>query len=157
MFELTQEKTTAAGLPAYEVSNHAVPGEESRHNLIYWRGGDYLGVGPGAHGRLTVGGKRFATETPLSPTVWLKAVEDTGSGSRAQSVISDSEKDTEYLMMALRTSEGADLIRLTERADLINSINGLRENGFLKKEATRISVPAQKRILLNAILKELLT
>ena len=60
-------------------------------------------------------------------------------------------------MMALRTSEGADLIRLTERADLINSINGLRENGFLKKEATRISVPAQKRILLNAILKELLT
>jgi oxygen-independent coproporphyrinogen-3 oxidase len=157
MFELTQEKTTAAGLPAYEVSNHAVPGEESRHNLIYWRGGDYLGVGPGAHGRLTVGGKRFATETPLSPTVWLKAVEDTGSGSRAQSVISDSEKDTEYLMMALRTSEGADLIRLTERADLINSINRLRENGFLKKEATRISVPAQKRILLNAILKELLT
>ena len=157
MYELTQDMSSAAGMPAYEVSNHAVPGEESRHNLIYWRCGDYLGIGPGAHGRVTLGGTRFATETSLHPSVWLKAVEDTGSGSAEETSISPTEQDTEYLMMALRTSEGADLNRVAQKSDLMNNINYLEEIGLLNREGARVTVPPQQRILLNAILKELLT
>ena len=78
MFALTQELCAAAGLPAYEISNHARPGAESRHNLVYWRYGDYAGIGPGAHGRLTVGGVRWATEAVRAPEAWLAAVEAGG-------------------------------------------------------------------------------
>ena len=75
MFELTQELCDTAGLPAYEVSNHAKTGSESRHNLIYWRGGDYIGIGPGAHGRMTLAGTRWATEATKSPALWLEMVQ----------------------------------------------------------------------------------
>ena len=81
MFVATEEVCAAAGLPAYEVSNHARPGAESRHNLVYWRYGDYVGIGPGAHGRLTQDGVRRATEAIRAPEAWLAAVERTGSGS----------------------------------------------------------------------------
>jgi oxygen-independent coproporphyrinogen-3 oxidase len=80
LYDMTQDRCAAAGMPAYEVSNHARPGAESRHNLIYWRGGDYAGIGPGAHGRLTLNGQRYATEAPRAPGAWLERVERDGCG-----------------------------------------------------------------------------
>ncbi len=159
MFELTQTMMNDAGMPAYEVSNHAKPGQESRHNLIYWRGGDYLGIGPGAHGRITDHRTRYGTETPLAPSVWLTAVEESGSGQSVKTPITPDEAETEYVMMSLRTSEGIDLGRLSPA--LIESIsfkiNSLVDVGLIIQTDTRISAPAEKRVLLNAILKELLT
>ncbi len=159
MFELTQTKMNDAGMPAYEVSNHAKPGQESRHNLIYWRGGDYLGIGPGAHGRITDHRTRYGTETPQAPSVWLTAVEERGSGQSVKTPITSDEAETEYVMMSLRTSEGIDLARLSPA--LIEAIsfeiNSLVDAGLIIQTDTRISVPAEKRVLLNAILKELLT
>ena len=159
MFELTQTMMNDAGMPAYEVSNHAKPGQESRHNLIYWRGGDYLGIGPGAHGRITDHRTRYGTETPLAPSVWLTTVEESGSGQSVKTPITPDEAETEYVMMSLRTSEGTDLARLSPA--LIESIsfkiNNLKDVGLIIQTDTHISVPAEKRVLLNAILKELLT
>ncbi len=159
MFELTQSMTSTAGLPAYEISNHARPGQESQHNLIYWRGGDYLGIGPGAHGRLTIDGTRMATDTPLAPTTWVQSVEQNGSGQNAATQISVDDSDTEYLMMALRTAEGADLNRLVgaEKENISHRIKKLQDFELVKLNNDRLSVPPEKRILLNAILRNLLT
>ena len=159
MFELTQEMTTSAGLPAYEVSNHARPGQESRHNLIYWRGGDYVGIGPGAHGRLTIDGTRFATDTPLGPSVWLKSVEEAQTGEGSRTELSQEEQDTEYVMMGLRCDDGIDLARLSRDAhsNLYNKINVLEEHRLVQRRGDRLIVPPTQRIVLNAILSELLT
>ncbi len=159
MFDLTQQMMASADMPAYEVSNHAKSGQEARHNQVYWRGGDYLGIGPGAHGRLTLDGLRYATETPLAPAAWLKTVKVNGSGESARTALSGSDQDTEYLMMSLRTAEGSDLGRLRGVApsDITNNINRLSENGLIAQKDGRLTVPAEKRILLNAILAELLT
>ncbi|MEM7076682.1 MAG: radical SAM family heme chaperone HemW, partial [Pseudomonadota bacterium] len=110
MYDATQEICTAAGYATYEVSNHARPGAESRHNLIYWNYGDFVGIGPGAHGRITVGARRYATETYSHPDRWLSAVRD-GSGERERNVISGPEQADEYLMMGLRLRDGIDLNR----------------------------------------------
>ena len=112
MFDLTQEICDHAGLPGYETSNHAVPGEESRHNMIYWRYGDYLGIGPGAHGRLTISGQRFAQTSPRNPMSWLSAVETHADSRMALDAIPLNEQSEEYLMMSLRLREGCDLARL---------------------------------------------
>ena len=159
MFELTQEMMQTAAMPAYEVSNHAQIGQEARHNQIYWRGGDYLGIGPGAHGRVTLDGQRCATETPLSPALWLTAVKTNGSGESARTPLSRSEQDTEYLMMSLRTSEGSDLNRLhaSTKNDLDIKIKELGDLGLLTQSEDRLSVPAEKRIVLNAVLSKLLS
>ncbi len=159
MFELTQQIMQAADMPAYEVSNHAQNGEEARHNQIYWRSGDYLGIGPGAHGRVTRNGQRYATETPLSPALWLRAVKTSGSGESARTPLSRSEQDTEYLMMSLRTSDGSDLGRLhaSTRDCLGRKIQELRDLGLLIQNEDHLSVPAEKRIVLNAILSQLLS
>ena len=111
MYDLTQEMCTAHGLPAYEVSNHAADMGQSRHNLIYWRGGDYLGIGPGAHGRLTLDGVRYSTETELSPLGWLNSVEKDGSGESLRFAMSPDEHADEYAMMALRLTETATVLR----------------------------------------------
>ena len=111
MYLITQDILADFGMPAYEVSNHARDGAESRHNLIYWRYGDYAGIGPGAHGRLTLGGLRFATETPRAPTAWLERVEREGHGEVPRERLSQGDQAAEYLMMALRLSEGLDLDR----------------------------------------------
>ncbi|MEM7470581.1 MAG: radical SAM family heme chaperone HemW [Pseudomonadota bacterium] len=158
MFEITQSLTDAAGLPAYEVSNHARPGQESRHNLIYWRGGDYIGIGPGAHGRLTIGANRYATETELQPLIWLNAV-DAGTGEQTRERITAEDQLSEYLMMSLRTNEGALFTRLPESfiENYIIKINGLEDLSLIKRTDISLTVPPRKRVLLNAILKELLT
>ncbi|QDG75063.1 radical SAM family heme chaperone HemW [Labrenzia sp. PHM005] len=110
-YELTQKVTEAEGLPAYEVSNHARPGAECRHNLVYWRYGDYVGVGPGAHGRLTVGVNRMATAIERHPETWLEAVEQNGHGMIEFAGLSEEEQGDEFLLMGLRLTEGIDLKR----------------------------------------------
>ena len=116
MYLMTQDICADAGLPAYEVSNHARPGSESAHNQIYWRYGDYAGIGPGAHGRLTLGGHRWATEAPKAPGAWLDRVERTGSGDGPSERLSGADQASEFLLMGLRLSEGIDPARFTALA-----------------------------------------
>jgi oxygen-independent coproporphyrinogen-3 oxidase len=108
LFDLTQEVCAAHGLPAYEVSNHARPGAECRHNLVYWRGHDYAGLGPGAHGRLTIDGRRFATATERRPEAWAMRVESTGTGLVTDETLTREERADEFLLMGLRLAEGID-------------------------------------------------
>lgn len=158
MYHLTQEICNEAGLPAYEVSNHAAPGKESRHNLIYWRGGDYVGIGPGAHGRLTLNGARWATETPRAPGEWLKRVEAGAPGELPRDLVPAAERALEYLMMGLRLTEGIDLTRYRTLANSslnINKINGLVDIGMLSITPQGIAPTANGRMVLNAIIREL--
>ena len=113
LYDLTQSICAGAGLPAYEISNHARPGAECRHNLVYWRGHDYAGVGPGAHGRLTIDGRRYATETEKRPEAWLARVDENGSGLIVDDKLAPSEVADEYLLMGLRLAEGIDPQRFT--------------------------------------------
>ena len=159
MYDVTQEVCEAAGMPAYEVSNHAAPGAESRHNLIYWRYGDYVGVGPGAHGRLTLGDRRVATETLLVPEAWLDAADRDGTGSAAETVIAPEDQATEYLLMCLRLREGADLARFEALGGAPlnpNRIADLVAEGLLVQDGTRLIATARGRIVLNAVLSALL-
>jgi putative oxygen-independent coproporphyrinogen III oxidase len=111
LYDLTQAICTEAGLPAYEISNHAQPGAECRHNLIYWRGHEYAGIGPGAHGRLNLGDRRVATETEKRPESWLMRVEATGSGLTVDDKLTPGETADEYLLMGLRLAEGIEPAR----------------------------------------------
>ena len=159
MYDVTQEVCEAAGMPAYEVSNHAAPGAESRHNLIYWRYGDYVGVGPGAHGRLTLGDRRVATETLLAPEAWLDAAAQDGLGSAVETEIVPEDQATEYLLMCLRLREGADLARFEALGGTPldpQRIAGLVEEGLLLQDQTRLIATARGRIVLNAVLSALL-
>ena len=160
MYDVTQELCNIKGLVAYEVSNHALPGGESRHNLIYWQAGDYLGIGPGAHGRLTLNGIRHATDTPLAPNSWLQAVENKGNGELSRTPLSPSDQQGEYLMMGLRVNDGISkdrLFALQENQELISKINTLEEEGLLDQTPERIRATDRGRPILNAIIRELLT
>ena len=158
MYELTQTLCEDAGFPAYEVSNHAKSGSESLHNRIYWRYGDYAGIGPGAHGRLTVSGQRYATETPLAPGAWRALIDRTGSGEGSRSVLTQSDAATEFLLMGLRLSEGVDLNRLEGEMfhRIIPKINGLSDMGMVEREQDRLRVTTRGRPVLNAVLRHLL-
>lgn len=136
LYEATQELTDARGLAAYEVSNHARPGEESRHNLLYWRYGEYAGVGPGAHGRLISNGQRYATSTERSPEVWAASVEQRGHGFASMEALTDHEAADEMLLMGLRLNEGLDLERLEEVGGVRPSaaaIDALEVGGFIER------------------------
>jgi oxygen-independent coproporphyrinogen-3 oxidase len=111
LYRLTQEVTAARGLPAYEISNHARPGAESRHNLVYWRYGEYVGVGPGAHGRFVEDGRRVVTFTEKMPETWANLVEARGHGVIGGETLTRSEEADEFLLMGLRLAEGIDLAR----------------------------------------------
>ena len=111
LYDATTETCAAAGLPAYEISNHARPGAECRHNLVYWRGAEYAGIGPGAHGRLDVEGSRRATATEKRPETWLMRVESLGHGLVVDEPLTREERADEYLLMGLRLAEGIDLDR----------------------------------------------
>jgi len=113
LYDLTQAVCANAGFPRYEISNHARPGGECRHNLIYWRGQDYAGVGPGAHGRLTINGRRFATATDKRPESWLMRVEATGTGLIVDEKLTAVENADEFLLMGLRLVEGIEPARYT--------------------------------------------
>ncbi|HPE24354.1 radical SAM family heme chaperone HemW [Albidovulum sp.] len=159
MYLETQEVCAEAGMPAYEVSNHAAPGSESRHNLIYWRCGDYAGIGPGAHGRLTLAGRRRATETFRAPGDWLSRVERDGSGESAPETVERPEQATEYLMMALRLAEGLDLRRYATIAGCppdSRKIRELSEMGLLRIKDDRLQATDGGRAVLNSVIRELM-
>ncbi len=155
LWEITQEMTEAAGLPGYETSNHAIPGAEARHNLIYWQSGDWLGIGPGAHGRLTMDGVRWATETPRTPGGWLAAVEAGAARIEQRKILTKREVLEERLMMGLRLRDGIDL---GDDYHLIyNNINKLRKLGMLEKVDGTLQLTPAGRPLLNAVIRDLLT
>lgn len=161
MWEVTQAVTADAGFGAYEVSNHARPGAESLHNLIYWKGGDYAGIGPGAHGRMTLEGIRLATEAPKAPTDWLLQVERSGTGECVREALSPEDRLAEFLMMGLRLTEGISTERLAVLAahsnhDLYNNIRSLEDIGMLFSGDGALRVTAEGRPILNAILRKLL-
>lgn len=159
MYLLTQEICAAHDMPAYEVSNHARDGAQSRHNLIYWRYGDYAGIGPGAHGRLTLNGTRTATSTPLMPQTWLDQVRSMGHGETAREVIPTEEQAIEYLMMSLRLREGTDMQRYQSLAGEIlpaARIADLVDQGFLTLSDTHIAATDQGRPVLNALIRALM-
>ena len=116
LYDTTQEICAARELPAYEISNHARPGAECRHNLIYWRGHEYAGIGPGAHGRLDIDGERHATVTEKRPELWLARVETDGNGIVSDEVLTREEMCDEFLLMGLRLAEGISLDRYAELA-----------------------------------------
>src|SRR6266699_4005952 len=111
LYDATQDVCAAHGLPAYEISNHARRGGECRHNLVYWRYGEYAGIGPGAHGRLDVGGRRYATATEKNPEQWLTLVEARGHGLVVDETLTRTEQSDELLLMGLRLAEGIELGR----------------------------------------------
>ncbi len=158
MYLLTQEICDVHGMPAYEVSNHARAGAESRHNLIYWRYGDYAGIGPGAHGRLTLNGARQATDTPKAPNAWLEAVESRGTGELPRAALPRDEQAIEYLLFGLRLAEGisADRYRALWGQDLPQDrLDCLSDLGMIQVEQGRISATKAGMPVLNAILREL--
>ena len=116
LYDTTQEVCAAAGLPAYEISNHARPGAECRHNLVYWRAHEYAGIGPGAHGRLDIDGERRATATEKRPETWLTRVENLGHGLVTDETLTREETADEFLLMGLRLTEGVDPARYEKLA-----------------------------------------
>lgn len=158
LYDVTQDICEARGFPAYEISNHARPGSESRHNLIYWRCGDYAGIGPGAHGRLTLNAQRYATETPLAPQAWLAAV-DAGNGEHPRTILSRDDQAKEYLMMCMRISEGLDIDRFTNLAGTPPNPRGLQdltELGFIQSDQGVIRATPSGRPVLNAVIAALM-
>jgi len=155
MYQLTQELTEAAGMPGYEIANHAVDGREPRHNLIYWRCGDYAGIGPGAHGRLTLNGQRYATEMPRAPQTWLERVETRGHGEAERTPLPLTEQAEELMMMSLRLREGLNLQRhaaLAGRPLADRKIAELEDLGMVQRQAGQLNATARGRIVLNAVL-----
>jgi oxygen-independent coproporphyrinogen-3 oxidase len=162
LYDTTQEVCAAHGLPAYEISNHARPGAECRHNLIYWRAHEYAGIGPGAHGRLNIGrldGERHATATEKSPESWLTLVEDNGHGLVTDDVLLREEMADEFLLMGLRLAEGIDPTRYAELSGRpldATRIATLMGHGLLETTADgrlRVSMPGFP--LLDAVVADL--
>ncbi len=159
MYQLTQDMCSKVGFDAYEVSNHAKSGSESRHNLIYWQCGDYVGIGPGAHGRLTLDGVRYATEAPKMPQDWLTST-SAGNGELPRHAQSAAEHADEYLMMGLRITSGIDLARYENISNSVldnSKVNQLVDIGMVKVSDNRLMATPRGRPLLNAIIRELLT
>jgi putative oxygen-independent coproporphyrinogen III oxidase len=156
LFEATRATTAARGLPAYEVSNHARPGAESRHNLTYWRYRDYIGVGPGAHGRRD----GVATVRHKKPENWINAVARNGHGNQTETLLSGSERATEALLMGLRLREGVDLNRIRQSSGIANPVDTtaaerLRRLGLLTLANDHLTVTESGMLLLDSILAEI--
>jgi putative oxygen-independent coproporphyrinogen III oxidase len=159
LYDLTREVCAAAGLPAYEISNHARPGAECRHNLVYWRYHEYAGIGPGAHGRLDIDGRRYATATEKRPEAWLMRVEATGTGVVTDEALSRVEAADEFLLMGLRLAEGIDLARFAALAGAPlaeKQIAELSTHGLVETTPDgRLRVTAAGFPLLDAIVADL--
>ena len=156
LYTLTQEMCEAAGLPAYEVSNHAAPGQESRHNLTYWRYGDYLGIGPGAHGRLTAGGRKYATAAEKAPAAWYAKVNECGSGCEEHFELDPRQQAEEAVLMGLRLREGLDLAALSAKTGFspaLQVIAPLEEEDLLRRDGDWLRATMQGRLVLNALVE----
>ena len=163
LYEVTQEILEAAGMPAYEVSNHAMPGGESRHNLTYWRYGDYAGIGPGAHGRLTLDGRRIGTQRVRSPDAWLRQIDETGDGMESQEPLDPGAQLDEAMLMGLRLAEGIPETRLRgivgrgfDDAFDPARLSALIEGGFLDREGGWLRATPAGRTRLNAVIAHLM-
>lgn len=158
LYFATQDICEAAGFETYEVSNHARAGAESRHNKVYWRYGDYIGIGPGAHGRLTLDGQRVATEAFSNPGQWLDRV-DRNTTEKERTALSGEDQASEFLMMGLRLSEGIDPSRYAHLSgkplDPVR-LEHLAELGMINLAPNRIIVTREGRMVLNSVLSELL-
>ena len=158
LFETTAEMTQAAGRPAYEISNHARPGAEARHNLLYWRYGSYAGVGPGAHGRLDVNGARLAMQTERLPERWREAVLRNGQGLIEQTTIAPADAAREHLLMNLRLAEGIDLADYRARWGTEpdrDRMAPLLEQGLLVLDGDWLAASPRGRLLLNSVIAAL--
>ncbi len=158
LYELTQELTEKAGLPAYEVSNHAKPGHESLHNLTYWRYGEYAGAGPGAHGRINDDGQVIATITEKHPETWRKHVDARGHALTSEEIITSENQAREMLLMGLRISEGIDLQRYERLAGEPISKSKLDEMislGFIAVGNNQMKATPAGRRILNAVIAAL--
>jgi oxygen-independent coproporphyrinogen-3 oxidase len=155
---LTQELCEAAGLPSYEVSNHARPGAESRHNLLYWRGHDYAGVGPGAHSRITRNGVKHGIAVRKSPEAWLDAVAASGHGIEQDEALTPQNSADEYLLMGLRLAEGIDEKRLAaidgRKLDEAR-LQYLQAKGLLRRTHDRLQATGKGRLVLDRLIVEL--
>ena len=159
MYLATLEECSRRGYANYEVSNFAKPGHESRHNLVYWNCGDYIGIGPGAHGRVTTSIGRAATETFPSPVAWLRAVEETGTGESGRTWLSRKEQAQEYLMMSLRLASGMNIERYEElagRSVATPVVADLERRGFLLRNGSSLRATVNGALVLNTIVSELL-
>lgn len=158
LYELTQELTTRAGIPAYEISNHAKPGSESRHNLSYWRYDDYIGIGAGAHGRRL----NFATQRHKKPENFLSSVARNEHGIASEEALDPATRATEALLMGLRLAEGIDLKRLSQRTGVahdalldLSAVDRIASLGLIARDGARVTVTPNGMPLLDAILPEI--
>ena len=159
LYEVTQEVCEAAGLPAYEISNHARPGAESRHNLLYWRYGEYVGVGPGAHGRIVTAAGRLATATEKHPETWLALVAAHGHGMTTEELLGREEEGDEFLLMGLRLREGIDPGRyeaIAGRPLDPRRVRDLEGDGLIARaRPARLAVTAAGFPVLDAVVADL--
>ncbi len=163
LYRLTEERMQDAGYAAYEVSNYAKPGHECRHNLAYWLGGDYIGVGAGAHGRITANGQRIATQTLKSPERWLENVERDGQAVEIWQQVSREDEAAERLMMGLRLAGGIEYRAFSERSgfalgDYLDAkkVALYTGKGLLEPSSERLQVTLKGRLVLNRLIAELL-
>ncbi len=161
LYEATQDILSARGMPAYEISNHALPGEESRHNLVYWRYGDYVGVGPGAHGRLTLNGVKYATRAHRAPEIWLERVAAHGHGAHDHEIVASKDRITESLMMGLRLREGVPMARLiaeggTDTPLSLDKVRVMAGEGMVEFDGATLRATPAGAVRLNALVAYLL-
>ncbi len=159
LYELTEEIMTTAGFTSYEVSNYAIPSQECRHNLLYWNFKDYIGIGPGAHGRITKGNTKYTTYRYKVPEVWLEAVEKQGHGLQTSQPLSLLERLQELTLMGLRLTTGLEIKRISEETGLsveeaysLQTLDLLEKEGLLKRSATHLIPTPEGRLRLNGLI-----
>ena len=159
LYVATAEAAARYGLAQYEVSNYAAPGAESRHNLAYWRYGDYAGIGPGAHGRVTLDGRLIATRRHRAPEPWASRVEQSGHGSTAEEVIAPADRAREMLLMGLRLAEGIDEARFAQRTGLtldaaldLDVLAMAEAEGYAIRADGRLTATIEGRLRLDSLL-----
>jgi len=163
LYELTDQIMTDAGRPRYETSNYARPGGESRHNLIYWHCEDYIGIGPGAHGRITTPEGRVATRGIKAPALWIEAVQGHGHGCQEEEVLTSDDNIQEFFMMGLRLTTGVDetvfQARFNKNFEDVLNVRGLsllQQEGFLMREGSSLKAAPKGHLCLNQVLSHIL-